>query len=295
MRNLSLSVRILLLALLLVAVAAFCVTTLVFAGALHPRAVHVAGAGGAILLVAALAATVSALGPKYRPTPFLTPLTAGVFVAVLATTALYATQRYTAPKPAKPVVAAAHVAQPKSIVAHPVKTAPVVDTAAIEPEMPAEPTSVSRNVSFDPDTFAPAPQLPLAASPPADATPAAIGNSTVSQRGPMEAAAEAIIPSAHAAEPPADKIMAPVTTASAMPAAPKKPAAVASIPVPVAAPADVADLPANLQVNFDPSGPTARKPGAPLKLAVAAATPVKPAIPPLPRIRPCGADGPACP
>ena len=249
-----------------------------------------------ILLVAALAATVSALGPKYRPTPFLTPLTAGVFVAVLATTALYATQRYIAPKPAKPVVAS-RACGPAEADCCPsgedrARRRHGGDRAGDARRAGAGLTQCEFRCGH---LRARAAASARGKSSAADATPAAVGNSTVPQRGPMEAAAEAIIPSAHAAEPPPDNDHGPGDNRSTMPAAPKKPAAVASIPVPVAAPADRGGFAGNLQVSFDPSGPTARKPGAPLKLAVAAATPVKPAIPPLPRIRPCGADGPACP
>ena len=55
-------------------------------------------AGGRILIFAILAAAISALGPKYRPTPLLTPLFAGVFAALLATTAIYAAHAHVAPK-----------------------------------------------------------------------------------------------------------------------------------------------------------------------------------------------------
>ena len=85
----------------------------------------------------------------------------------------------------------------------------------------------------------------------------------------------------------------------------RKPAvAVASVPLPAAAPEKTAkanaDAPLTLTASFDPSGPlepTAK--GAPMELdgpdAAGAAPAHHAAIPPLPRIRPCGADGPACP
>ena len=102
-------------------------------------------AGGAILVVAILAAAISALGPKYRPTPLLTPLFAGVFAALLVTTAVYAAHSQIAPK-RNAAVAAQHV-QAKPAV-KPVETAPVIEPTAIEPVLPQAPAPVL-GPSFD--------------------------------------------------------------------------------------------------------------------------------------------------
>ena len=98
MRNESLSLRLLVLSMLLIVVVIGCVGVLVFTGVLHLSGGRTIGAGGALFLVAVLAAAISALGPKYRPTPFLTPMAAGAFAALLATTAVYAAYSHVAPK-----------------------------------------------------------------------------------------------------------------------------------------------------------------------------------------------------
>ena len=75
----------------------------------------------------------------------------------------------------------------------------------------------------------------------------------------------------------------------------------ARIPTPVTASAaePSPDAPLNLQARFDltgPAEPDAEGPPIPLDVAdQAAAAPAQASIPPLPRIRPCGAGGPACP
>ena len=88
-------------------------------------------AGGSILVVAILAAAISALGPKYRPTPLLTPLFAGLFAALLVTTAVYGAHARLTPK--HTAVAAV---QPIKPTVKPVKTAPVIEKAVVEPDLP---------------------------------------------------------------------------------------------------------------------------------------------------------------
>jgi hypothetical protein len=289
MRDESASLRIVVLAVLLPTVAAACVGALVLTGVLHPRIAHMALAGGSILVVAIVAAAISVLGPKYRPTPLLTPLLAGVFAALLATTAVYGAHAHIAPKRA----ALASVQPPKPVV-RPVKTAPVIEKTAIEPELPKAPAR-SMQPAFDAATFA-APnkaqdQLQAEAKPAtsADVQPLpASADDGAAMGGPLVSMANAVVPPAEASEKP------PVDHA-------KKPAVVmAKIPTPVTAPEDAPspDAPLNLQARFDPTGPSypdAAGPPMALDGADAAAAATHASIPPLPRIRPCGGAGPACP
>ena len=329
MRDQSLSLRILVLAVLLLAVTAFCVVMLVAIGALHPRIAHMLAAGGVILILAILAAAISALGPKYRPTPLLTPLFAGIFAALLASSAIYAVQAHVAPK--RSAIAAAEATAPiqpaakpaAEAKAQPVEAAPMV--ASAEPGPPAAPKEQARFVpNFDPSDFAPAPTLPTNAEAPAPPAvqPVATGTAQpppqdAANGGAMDAAsgpatnepsggamdAPAVDQAnagpaadvANVAEPPAQAAAAPADTGAAK----KEPMAVAKIPVPAAAPgaSKNAATPVNLVAGFDPSGPTVPEAaGPPMALDAADAAPAHRAtIPPLPRIRPCGGAGPACP
>ena len=286
MRNLSLSMRVLVLAVLLPTAAAVCVVALVATGALHPKIVQMVAAGWAILVVAVLAAAISALGPKYRPTPLLTPLFAGIFAALLATTAIYAVRAHVMAK--RTVVAAVKTepARPAPAIAKP----SIPPALAAVPQEPARQPSMATTMAPSFDTgFEPLPaedRVPVQADvqpPPADAADrAAMG-------GPLVDVANAVVPPARAAEKPAAG------------AGPKPPVAVARIPVPATAPDTTVkantDASVNLTARFDPSGPiepAAAGPPIPLD-AVDAAPAHRAAIPPLPRIRPCGGAGPACP
>ena len=331
MRGPGLLLRVLVLAVLLPITAAGCIVVLIGSGALHPRLSHMVAAGGAIFIIATLAAALSTFSPKFRPTPLLTPLLAGVFAALVATAGLYGAQAYIATRHQRPV---ASTAEAKPVVV-PVKPA-ADDKAAqgpIEPDPrmaapqpvpanapaapPAEPAAAP---SFDSAAFAPANAL---AAPPANAgAPAA----------PAQPAADAakLQPSQPAATPPAapappttaDAAAPPAQPVSANPASGKKgkPAAgddantltIANVPVPAAAPAEALptdavpaqtatadpNAPMNLNPWFDPSGPSEpQAEGPPMALAGGGGVTAThhAATPPLPRIRPCGGAGPACP
>ncbi len=287
MRIESVSLRLLLLAALLAVVAVLCAGALVFAGVLHLNGGRVLGAGGALLLVAMLAAAMSALGPKYRPTPFLTPMAAGAFAAVLATTAVYAAHVRTVEPKARATTAVANIDanKPKPPASRPVKTAPVMAKAEPEPMQPQKEVRML-NAGFDSAAFDPAPVHSEAMASPAAPRPAAPAQPT------------AAMP-AMAAEPPVpaeSEVAALPDTTQAKPAhKPAKAGTSATIPLPEVAPSPAEPgAPINLQVTFDPTGPVAAKVSAPLALADGA-KPASPAIPPRPRIRPCGGAGPACP
>ena len=281
MRELSLTVRILVLSVLLPVTAAICVGALVVTGALHPRIVHMVAAGWGILIIAVLAAAISALGPKYRPTPLLTPLFAGIFAALLATTAFYAVRAYVSPN--RSAVAAVNT-KPATVAPAP---APAPVRAVVAPDLAATPPEPAMQPGYDTGTFTPPEkaqgQIQAGVQPLPDNTAdnAAMG-------GPLVNVANAVVPPAAAAESP---------TADAH----KPPVAMAKIPVPTVAPEKVAkrtvDTSVNLTARFDPSGPIEpAAEGPPMMLDTADTVPAHHAsIPPLPRIRPCGGAGPACP
>jgi hypothetical protein len=288
MRKQSLSLRILVLAVLLPTIAAVCVGALVMSGVIHARIVHMAFAGGSILVVAILAAAISALGPKYRPTPLLTPLFAGLFAALLVTTAVYAAHAHLTPK--RTAVAAVQPAKPA---VKPVKTAPVIEKAAVEPDLPPAPVS-----NFEPVFDAASVAAPDKAQDqlPGDARPSGLAQvqplpanaaDRAAMGGPLVSVANAVVPPAEASETPTGAAHAK-----------KPPVVMAKIPAPVVAPDATPDpnAPLNLQANFDPTGPTEPvAEGPPIPLDVVDAAAAQASIPPLPRIRPCGGAGPACP
>ncbi len=271
MRVESLSLRILILSALLATTAGACVLVLVSVGVLRLNGGQVVGAGGALLLIAVLAAAVSALGPKYRPTPLLTPISAGIFAALLATTAVYAAHSQIAPKSRAAVAAREVKVKP---VTRPVKTAPVVAIAPTEPEPLPEPKAVRLlDPGFDVGASAPVPQGTQV--PPPNAAPAAVAA--------VAAVQDDIAPAPAAV--PAPRAAAPGRAGS--------PAKTAAVPLPAAAPATDPDAPINLQATFDVSAPVQPKAGPPLALATIVDEPS--ATPPRPRIRPCGGAAPACP
>jgi hypothetical protein len=307
----SLSLRILALAVLLLTAAAVCVLALLATGVIHPRIAHLVAAGGAILIVAILAAAISALGPKFRPTPLLTPLFAGVFAALLATTAIYAVHAQITPK--RSAVATVDIkpaAEPAAKV-EPVKAAPLIEKASSEPDPVPDAAQPPPGFTpmFDTAMFAQSDkaqdQLPVEQA--EDQQPAADQPETTAE-SPLLPEDEAdnsaiggpLVRVAAAATPPAKAEAIPAAAETEKEAT----VAVAKIPVPATAPdasaetaQPAADTPVNLAASFDPSGPVVQAAdGPPMALdAVEAAPAHTAAIPPLPRIRPCGGDGPACP
>jgi len=284
MRDQSLSVRILVLAVLLPVVAAVCVAALVVTGALHPRIIQMVAVGGALLIFAVLAAAISAFTPKYRPTPLLTPLFAGIIAAALATTAIYTIRAYVTPR--HNAVAAAET--------RPAKPAPAINKPSVAPARVVMPQAPAQQPAVQPsfDTATNAPPLKAQGQVQPDVQPLP-GNAAdrAAMGGPLVDVANAVVPPAQAAEKP-------VAAATQ-----KQPDAMAKIPIPKAAPEQVAktnpnpDGPIDLVAGFDPTGPTVpAADGPPIVLDTADAAPAhRAAIPPLPHIRPCGGAGQACP
>ena len=157
-----------------------------------------------------------------------------------------------------------------------VNSTPVIEQAAIEPDPVPATLPAGSHPSFDASSFTPAGSFNVLTTP-AEAAPAPLPPEPMG--GPMVAAE-------------------PDPVAAAAPEKPKPAATktrVASIPSPVPAPAEgKPGDPITLQTTFDVSGPPQEKVGPPLALDTAIAR-AAPATPPLPRIRPCGGAGPACP
>lgn len=291
----SRAVQVLMLGVLFVLVAAGCVAFLVISGGVDPTGSRIIFVSGALVLLSGLAAAVSALGPKYRPSPFLTPLTAGVLVALIATTAVVSAGL--SQNVAKGKAPAARVTDrrvPPATQAKAKAPEAVVQTAAAQPVPAAAPAPPAKAVRVLDGSLDPA-AVQLAA-PKADPAPKPVALAT------PEPAPAAKAPTAEAkvavVQEPA-KAAAPATEAAAATAA-RKPVAIATIPSPKPAPPlPAADpgAPVNLQTGFDTTTPAAKSAGQPLSLAVAASQSGQAvsATPPLPRIRPCGAGGPACP
>ena len=265
-------------------------------------------AGGAILIVAVLAAAISALGPKYRPTPLLTPLFAGIFAALLATTAIYAVRANVAPKrrplpPSRP-------SRPRS--RRPPSTSALVDAGArghgaaagagsartgdgADASMPASsrrrPRSRTRCRWPTPSRRWSRPRS-LAAAEDSRWTRPAMG-------GPLVDMANAVVPPARAVggSAPGRGADRRGQTGDGQAAASPWPRFRSPPRRPKAAAEADPNAPLNLAAGFDPSGPTEpAADGPPMTLDVADAAPAhRMAIPPLPRIRPCGGAGPACP
>ena len=304
----SVFLRIATLAVVLPIVAAVCVFALLVTGALNPRIPLLVAAGGAILIIAVLAAAISALGPKFRPTPLLTPLFAGVFAALLATTALYAAHAQIAPKrsavatvdikpAAEPVAKAAPAAEPRPA-APPAGFMPMFDTADF---MPAAPTKMRDQLPPAGEPATAAEDMPAADQPETEPT------ATEAQPLPEDAADRAAMggPLTETADAAVTPVNADVASGAAEPGT-MVAVAVAGIPLPAAAPEAAQatatanpDAPLTLTTGFDPTGPVEpAAEGPPMELDgfdVATAAPAhQAAIPPLPRIRPCGGAGPAC-
>jgi len=303
----SRAVQVFMLGVLFVFVAAGCVAFLVLSGGVDPTGSRIIFVAGALVLLSGLSAAVSALGPKYRPSPFLTPLTAGVFAALVATTAVVSAGH--SQNTTKGKAPAARVADRRVPPATPAKPkapeAPLVQTAVAQPAViapPVPPPQQQKPVRVLDGSLDPAAVQAAAAAPKVDPAPAPKPVALAAPE-PAPPAAAAKAPTAEtkvaAVQEPA-KAAAPAAAPEAASTAAKKPVAVAAIPSPKPAPplpAADSGAPISLQTGFDTTTPASKSAGQPLSLAAAASQSgqTAAATPPLPRIRPCGAGGPACP
>ena len=224
--------------------------------------------GGGLFMVAVLFAAISAIGPKFRPTPALTPIMAGMSAATFTSALILAAHLHLSTGQA----ASFRASEPQP--AAPEAAEPLPEARTVEPELP-EP----------PDAFAAVPPTgdEAAGDVPMDDVPM---DEPQTEDLPMDI-------------PPAEE---PSTTA-ALPSTPTEtsPSAVdpstATVPIPVPRPRSPSETPEKLAPGetltlsdqpFDSSTITAA-PRATAPQSTARITP------PLPRSRPCGAGGPPCP
>ena len=216
------SMRVVLITIALILVTAFCGFFLILTGVMGSRPEALIAGFLGLFMWAVLFAAISAIGPKFRPTPFLTPTFAGSIAALLATIAILLLHNEI-PRREAPAVA--------TIRAEPPKTA---ERVVKPPEKPVLPMlSDPFNAPELPDAI----DMPLSDEKAFDAPP-----------------------------PPEGPLTLPA------PRPPHRP---------------------------DRGGLTLAAPGAtppeqPETVAERAVSPTR-LIPPRPRIRPCGGDGPPCP
>lgn len=286
---------------------AFIVPIALFASVVFLVAFLVFGAGfaaniGVILslffglsMMAVLFASISAIGPKFQATPVLTPIMAGINAAAFsAILVVVGDHQLSQPQPP-----ASHLVAP----ADDLETAPsqpsAVTSAPIAPIPPKPETRAVRQV--DPEPIIPpqpsattdasddnAPAAPVIAPDIATAPPDEPG---VSPDTPTPDAPLAVIA-------PSTSVLAPAGNADT--AASDGPLVL----VPPVAPVTATDeeTTATGPLALDPTAPS--EPGEPLSFNVdsfdtsspetVSDTPAAPS-PPIPRSRPCGADGPPCP
>lgn len=270
--------------LALVVSVAICMVFLAFFAGVGANGTVFVSSGLGLLMVAALFAAISALGPKFRPTPLLTPTMAGTIGAAVMTLAIIVTgnldlhaqraaQRQSAPPPATspaPVV-------PSEVTLAPAPSPPPVQST---PPVQSAPPVVEMTPAMP---MAPEPRVPPARM----AAPAQ--NVPPEEPGPLPESVESVLvaPAADIAptgvEEPADAAILESGAQAAL--APAGPPAQVPIPLPpipprLPAPSDALVL---SEEAFDPSS-----------TSTVANTPFIP-TPPLPRSRPCGEDGPPCP
>jgi hypothetical protein len=226
--------------------------------------------GGGLFMVAVLFAAISAIGPKARPTPALTPIMAGMSGATFAAALILAAHLHLS------TGQAASFRTSESETAAPGKADPIPEARSVEPEFPEPP----------PDAFV--------AIPAPDGAPAGdiSGDDVPMDEPPSEDLPMDVPPdeSETAALPPANPMTQTAPSAGAPAAVP--------VPIPVPRPQSPSETPEKLLPGetftlsdqpFDPSTVT----GAPRATTSPQST--APITPPLPRSRPCGAGGPPCP
>jgi hypothetical protein len=263
--------RALIVGLTLLVSVAFCVAFLVFVMGIRFDTPVLVSLAFTLFMLAALFAAISALGPKFRPTPMLTPTMAGTIAVVLTTllvavghAELPARQQVAAPSVAPPAVAEMTPQEMPEIAAAP-KVRSVDPPAMASPALPADMLNPPTVEQYRPlaDLVEPvSPSEPRMAMPALSPTP---------NDAPASTDVAAVDPSPTAAAEAALKNLPPATAEPAVPQ-PETPLSFA-------------------QDSFDSSGANS---GA--SSGVSASPNVAAAItPPLPRSRPCGADGPPCP
>ena len=131
--------RALVVALALAVVVVICMAFVTLVAGLDLGSAALASIALGLLAVSAIFAAIAALGPKARPTPFLTPTIAGTAAAVMTTAVLIAVSTHLGQanrsamrsgEPAKIDAPSPEIARPATVVAEP---APEVETSVPAP------------------------------------------------------------------------------------------------------------------------------------------------------------------
>lgn len=303
-----------------------CLAFLVLSGGIRINAALLVSLALGLFMIAVLFAAISAIGPKFRPTPVLTPIMAGTVVAGLITVLVgVGGQQKPREQPAtssladRPLSSDLVPAEPPIVTTSP--SAPLVSNpdggTETRPIRVLGPTPGGPAEDPVPDVSSePAPDLPLAESGavPVVAAPEEPAISPPNETATFDGAATALppgltepapvnVPASPSAEPAA--VTAPGPSA---PAPPQNPAATTPSGPIVLIPTDLTGAPTATPPEgtelapIDPSVPPAlSEPLAlgtdtfdtsdPNALAPVSSTPT----PPLPRSRPCGVAGLPCP
>lgn len=250
---------IIIVSLALVVSVTLCMVFLALFAGIGGSTAVLATVGLGLFMVAALFAAISALGPKFRPTPLLTPTMAGTLSAAALTMVIIAAGN---PQPLNGQ-RVAHRQSPPPVATAPAPVEPSVATMAPVVPMVQEP------------------QVP----PVRMAAPISPPEAPVEAPQPVESvlfAPEADVAPTVAAEPPDVAVAEAASEVALAPASPPAPVPIPLPPIPPRFPAP-SDTLVFSEEPFDPSS-----------ASTLANTPVTPS-PPLPRSRPCGEDGPPCP
>jgi hypothetical protein len=265
--------RALVVTLSLAMIVAFLVGILVIFGGVRVDETILVLFGGGLFMVAVLFAAISAIGPKFRPTPALTPIMAGTSAATFTSALILAAHLHLSAGQA----ASFRAGEPQR--AAPEATEPVPEARTVEPEAPDPPDAFA--------SVSPAEEEPVG-----DVS----GDDVPMDEPPIEGLPMDIPtgePSETAALPSADP-MSTTDPAIAPGSAP--------VPIPVPRPRSPSETPEKLEPGetftlsdqpFDSSTITAAPRGSRPSAAPPPST--APITPPLPRSRPCGAGGPPCP
>lgn len=124
----------------IVATVAFCMAVLVFVAGIRPGATGLVSLSLGLLMLAALFAAIAALGPKFSPSPTLTPTMAGVLTVLFVTVAIAASSQTGPRQPATDAATASEfVPAGRPAIDFEAATSPAPRVASVLPDV--KPTS----------------------------------------------------------------------------------------------------------------------------------------------------------
>jgi len=299
-----------------------CIAFLVLVAGVSPSAALLVSLALGLFMMAVLFAAISAIGPKFRPTPLLTPMMAGTVVAGLITVLIsVGNQQYSRePRAASgfadpPATSDLGRTQPPVVTispAAPIAAEPETRTVRAVGPTPADAADETEPVVPPPPAVTSAPADDGAATPPTDPSAAVVSSPSAPASVDTATTTSAPLPSVLApANTPAPPTAAPTAVIAPLPSAPapaQDPAATSPEGPLVLVPVDLlnndAATPAAAADSSPSDPPVPLAPSAPLVLSTdsfdtsitnadspAPTTPT----PPLPRSRPCGVGGLPCP